>query len=136
MNLSKHQLIATVWVLSLSLVAGGISATCVNIKGDCCLECKAGYNLAKCECYQQGKYIMFLVNMTEFWYLTWFIFIPVGLAVVVYLVFIYKEVNELKQRAKTERSLPPVILSNHVDYKASEPLKKQRSSETLEVDAS
>ena len=119
-----------------ALLVCQIAGTCINIKGDCCLECKSGYNLAKCECYQQGKYIMALVNLTEFWYLTWFIFLPVGAAVIIYLVFVYREVNELKQRAKTERTLPPIILSNHLDALSKEPIKKQRSSETLEVDAS
>ena len=107
------------------------SGTCATFNGECCTQCVSGYFVANCNCLEEGKYIQFVAKLPPLVFLIAFIFIPVGLAFFVYLFLTWREVNNLLNRAKTERLRPAFIYSNqHLDMSN---LKRQ-TTEELEDD--
>ncbi len=104
---------------------------CISMKGDCCAECKSDYFLANCQCLQKGKYIEGLAKLSEMWFVFIFVYIPIGIALIAYFFFTFREVNTLLERAKTERVRPATIYTNK-DLK--EIVYKKQKTETLDID--
>ena len=104
---------------------------CVSSTNDCCQQCKEEFFLANCNCLTKGKYIQPLAKMSEWMFMTVFIFVPIVIALIVYVVLTKLEVNNLLERAKTERLKAPIIYSNQAQQAA---IMKKSNTEILEDD--
>ena len=122
--------------LRLALLLLAIAATarcnpCEESRTDCCLRCRTGYFLANCHCLEKGKYVEFISQMSEYTFLGFFVFLPIVVGLVLYLVLAKSEVSSLLEKAKVQRLKPAVIYPNR---DMSTTFYVQQKTEVLDID--